>query len=43
MSGTVRAENGGKKVYPFNYDAVTEDNALAQNIQLKRGDTIVVP
>lgn len=38
-----RTENGETKVYPFNYDAVTEDNALAQNIRLKRGDTIVAP
>lgn len=39
----LRTEKEGTKVYPFDYDAVTEDNALAQNIQLKRGDTIVVP
>jgi polysaccharide export outer membrane protein len=38
-----RNEKGGTKVFKFNYDAVTEDNALAQNILLKRGDTIVVP
>lgn len=38
-----RAEKEGVKVYPFDYDAVTEDNALEQNIQLKRGDIIVVP
>ncbi len=38
-----RAENGGKKVYAFDYDTATEKNDLAQNIQLKRGDTIVVP
>ena len=38
-----RNEKEGTKVFKFNYDAVTEDNALAQNIQLKRGDTIVVP
>ncbi len=39
----MREEKDGTKVYPFDYDAVTEDNALAQNIQLKRGDVIVVP
>ncbi|OGR00981.1 MAG: hypothetical protein A2505_03895 [Deltaproteobacteria bacterium RIFOXYD12_FULL_55_16] len=39
----IRTEKEGVKVYPFDYNAVTEDNALAQNIQLKRGDTIVVP
>ena len=38
-----RTEKEGTKVYPFDYDAVTERNALAQNIQLKRGDIIVVP
>jgi len=38
-----RNEKEGTKIFKFNYDAVTEDNALAQNIQLKRGDTIVVP
>ncbi|HIJ91207.1 MAG: polysaccharide export protein [Desulfobulbaceae bacterium] len=38
-----RTEKAGTKVYPFDYDAVTENNALAQNIELKRGDIIVVP
>lgn len=38
-----RAEKEGTKVYPFDYDAVTEGDGLAQNIQLKRGDIIVVP
>lgn len=38
-----RVEKEGTKVYPFDYDAVTEGDGLAQNIQLKRGDIIVVP
>jgi polysaccharide biosynthesis/export protein len=39
----LREEKDGTKVYPFDYDAVTEDNALTQNIELRRGDVIVVP
>jgi polysaccharide export outer membrane protein len=38
-----RTENGKTTTFGFDYDAVTEDNALDQNVQLKRGDVIVVP
>lgn len=39
----LREEQSGTKVFQFDYDAVTEENALVQNIQLQRGDIIVVP
>jgi len=39
----LRTEKEGKKEFLFDYDAVTEKNALTQNIQLKRGDVVVVP
>ena len=39
----LRTDKDGKKEFSFDYDAVTEENALAQNIQLKRGDVVVVP
>jgi polysaccharide export outer membrane protein len=36
--------NGEDKIiYRFNYDDVTKEEKLGQNIALKRGDTIVVP
>ena len=36
--------NGDEKtIYRFNYDDVTKEEKLDQNIALKRGDTIVVP
>jgi polysaccharide export outer membrane protein len=38
-----RAEKAETVVYPFDYDAVTENSALGQNIRLKRGDIIVAP
>ena len=38
-----REEKEGTKIFPFDYDAVTEDKALTQNIQLRRGDVIVAP
>ncbi|OGQ98258.1 MAG: hypothetical protein A2521_02705 [Deltaproteobacteria bacterium RIFOXYD12_FULL_57_12] len=34
---------GGSEVIPFRYDDVAEGGSLAQNILLRRGDTIVVP
>jgi polysaccharide export outer membrane protein len=39
----LRTDKDGKKEFPFNYDAVTEEGSLAQNIPLKRGDVVVVP
>jgi polysaccharide biosynthesis/export protein len=37
--------NSGEQetIFQFNYDAVTKEEKLDQNIELKRGDTIVVP
>nr|WP_321467013.1 polysaccharide biosynthesis/export family protein [uncultured Desulfobulbus sp.] len=39
----IRTDKEGKKEFTFDYDAVTEDGALGQNIQLKRGDVVIVP
>jgi polysaccharide biosynthesis/export protein len=39
----VRNENGKQVSYKFNYKEVIEGKKLAQNIELKPGDTIVVP
>ena len=39
----IRTDKDGKKEFTFDYDAVTEDGALGQNIQLKRGDVVIVP
>jgi polysaccharide biosynthesis/export protein len=39
----VRTENGKPVSYKFNYKEVIEGKKLAQNIELKPGDTIVVP
>jgi polysaccharide export outer membrane protein len=37
-------ENGGEtRIFPFDYDDVTKGEGLGQNIQLRRGDTVVVP
>ena len=38
-----REENNSTKIYEFNYDDVTKNGKLEQNIRLKRGDVIVVP
>ena len=38
-----RQENGKTKVYYFDYDYVSEGKHLEQNINLRRGDVIVVP
>lgn len=39
----MRTEKDGKKEFSFDYDAVIEGKGLNQNIQLKRGDVVVVP
>ena len=39
----VRVENGKPVSYKFNYKQVTEGKKLVQNIELKPGDTIIVP
>lgn len=39
----VRIENGKPVSYKFNYKQVIEGKKLAQNIELKPGDTIIVP
>jgi polysaccharide export outer membrane protein len=39
----VRAENGRTVAYPFNYKEVLKRKNLKQNIELKPGDTVVVP
>jgi polysaccharide export outer membrane protein len=39
----VRVESGKPKSFKFNYKQVIEGKNLAQNIELKPGDTIIVP
>jgi polysaccharide export outer membrane protein len=39
----MRTENGENKMFPVNYKAVVSGRAPQQSIQLKAGDTIVVP
>lgn len=39
----IRRENGSTQTFPFDYDAVSQGEDLEQNIQLKRGDVVVVP
>jgi polysaccharide export outer membrane protein len=39
----LRTENGRAVTYPFNYKDVVAGKNLQQNIELKPGDTIVVP
>ena len=39
----LRIENGKQKKIPFNYKEVVKGNHPEQNIELKPGDTIVVP
>jgi polysaccharide export outer membrane protein len=39
----VRVENGKPMSFRFNYKQVIEGKKLAQNIELKPGDTIIVP
>jgi polysaccharide export outer membrane protein len=38
-----RKTKGTTKIFPFEYDDVTEGDNLEQNIMLKRGDVVVVP
>ena len=38
-----RTEGGRTKTFPFQYDEVVEGRHLEQNIELERGDVIVVP
>ena len=37
------ADDGGTRVYTFDYDAVSSGDNIRGNIRLKRGDVIVVP
>jgi polysaccharide export outer membrane protein len=39
----VRTENGRAVTYPFNYRDVVTRKSLKQNIELKPGDTVIVP
>jgi polysaccharide export outer membrane protein len=39
----VRIENGRSMAYPFNYKQVMARKRLQQNIELKPGDTVVIP
>lgn len=39
----MRTENGKPVRYPFNYDDVAKGKNLKQNIELKPGDTVIVP
>ncbi len=40
----IRPESGGKQTtFKFNYEDVTKGKNLSQNIELKPGDTVVVP
>jgi len=38
-----RKEREGTQIYPFDYDDITKGENLHQNIQLRRGDVVVVP
>ena len=39
----VRTENGRPMSYPFNYKDVVTGKNLRQNVELKPGDTVIVP
>jgi polysaccharide export outer membrane protein len=39
----VRRENGKDVVHKFNYKDVSQGKSMAQNIELKPGDTIIIP
>ena len=39
----LRKENGKQTTLPFNYEDVMKGKNLAQNIELKPGDTVIVP
>jgi polysaccharide export outer membrane protein len=39
----MRTENGKPTSLPFNYKDIVEGKNLQQNIELKPGDTVIVP
>jgi len=39
----IRNENGKQSTFSFNYDQVIKRKNLSQNIELKPGDTVIVP
>jgi polysaccharide export outer membrane protein len=39
----MRIENGHQYLFPFNYEAVSKRRNMKQNIELKPGDTVIVP
>jgi polysaccharide export outer membrane protein len=39
----IRNENGKSTTFPFNYEEVMKRKNLGQNIELKPGDTVIVP
>jgi polysaccharide export outer membrane protein len=39
----MRSENGRQTSLPFNYKEVASGKNLSQNIELRPGDTVVVP
>jgi polysaccharide export outer membrane protein len=39
----IRSENGKSTSFKFNYNDVKRAKNLAQNIELKPGDTVIVP
>jgi polysaccharide export outer membrane protein len=39
----MRSENGKQRSLPFNYKDIVEGKNLQQNIELKPGDTVIVP
>jgi polysaccharide export outer membrane protein len=39
----MRVDNGRQVAFPFNYDEVKNRKNLAQNIELKPGDTVIIP
>jgi len=39
----IRTENGKQVTFRFNYEDVMKGKNLSQNIELKPGDTVVVP
>ncbi len=38
-----RSEHGKTRIIPFHYDQVTQEEQIEDNIELRRGDVIVVP
>ena len=39
----LRSENGKQATFPFNYEQVMKRKNLGQNIELRPGDTVIVP